>query len=63
MGFNAKKFAATVGFALLVLALLITGTGDHKDAKVEDQHYCEMVELYKRSGGENGWPAYKGKCE
>jgi hypothetical protein len=26
-----------------------------------DDEYCAMVELYKQSNGENGWPAYKGE--
>jgi hypothetical protein len=26
-----------------------------------DNEYCDMVELYKQSNGENGWPAYKGE--
>jgi hypothetical protein len=25
---------------------------------VEVAQYCEMVQLYKDSGGENGWPDY-----
>jgi hypothetical protein len=26
-----------------------------------DEEYCDMVDLYKQSNGENGWVAYKGE--
>jgi hypothetical protein len=26
-----------------------------------DDEYCDMVDLYKSSNGENGWVAYKGE--
>lgn len=31
-----------------------------EDRPVTDNNYCEMVEMHIRSGGENGWPDYKG---
>ena len=31
---------------------------DDSDKK-ERAHYCEMVDLFTSSGGENGWPDYK----
>lgn len=53
---------------LVVLAALAIGGflavgGD--DPQTEVDIYCDMVELYKQSKGEAGWPAYKGEaiCE
>jgi hypothetical protein len=28
----------------------------------EAEIYCEMVEIYEQTGGQYGWPPYKGKC-
>ena len=49
---------------LVVLAALSIGGflavgGD--DPQTEVDIYCDMVELYKSSKGEAGWPAYKGE--
>jgi len=47
-----------------VIGLGIAGRGDMEDAIAEQAHYCDMVQLYKASNGENGWPNYKGvDCE
>jgi len=53
---------------LVVLAALSIGGfialgGDDPQAEVD--RYCSMVELYKSTNGEAGWPAYKGEkiCE
>jgi len=50
---------------LVVLAALAIGGflavgGD--DPQTEVDIYCSMVELYKSSNGEAGWPAYKGEA-
>ena len=29
----------------------------------EYERYCDMVEMYKQSNGDTGWPPYKGECE
>ena len=35
-----------------------------EDMEKEDEFYCEMVQLFKDSNGENGWPNFKGiDCE
>ena len=50
--------------AVLLIGLGIAGRGDMEDAISEQAHYCDMVQLYKASNGENGWPNYKGvDCE
>lgn len=52
------KIASIVG-ALLLLALLIgaqtLAAGDELGA---DDHHCQMVQLYKDTGGAKGWPDY-----
>lgn len=49
-----------VGCAFIALCALVGMSGDYEDRKQMDAHYCEMVKLYKNSGGENGWPDYEG---
>ena len=49
---------------LVVLAALSIGGflavgGD--DPQMEVDIYCDMVDLYKQTNGEAGWPAYKGE--
>ena len=49
---------------LVVLAALAIGGflavgGD--DPQMEVDIYCDMVQLYKDTKGEAGWPAYKGE--
>lgn len=48
---------------LVVLGLIALGNviGDQPD-DLEQQRalYCEMVETFKNTGGEYGWPDYKG---
>lgn len=51
-------------FALVILGGLIVLTLDHAAGQrddLEDQRreYCEMVELYRTSQGELGWPDYR----
>jgi len=46
---------------MLIMGLL--GEGDYQSEKDESVNYCEMVDLYLTSGGENGWPPYRGTDE
>lgn len=39
--------------------MVIVSTMDYQDEVKQQSYYCEMVELYKSSDGENGWPDYK----
>lgn len=41
----------------IIIALLIAGQLDQNDR--EQDHYCNMVELFNDSDGEYGWPDYK----
>lgn len=48
---------------ILILALGAVGRMDLEDAIQADKTYCEMVELYKSSGGATGWPDYDLRYE
>jgi len=51
---------------LKISSLLITlifiygfvGNMDMQDQQIEQQHYCQMVGLWRTSGGTAGWPDY-----
>lgn len=48
---------------LVVLGLIALGNViDDQPDDLEQQRalYCEMVETFKNTGGEYGWPDYKG---
>ena len=46
----------------LVAAFLAGTLADGQPDDLEQQRalYCEMVETFKNTGGEYGWPDYKG---
>ena len=48
---------------LLIGSLALVGTGDYEEAKASHQRYCEMVALHHETGGQAGWPPYKGECD
>ena len=41
--------------------LLAVGKMDAEDDQAAQANYCEMVELFDKTGGEQGWPAYDGR--
>ena len=51
---------------LLIVAVaagyLYVGKADFEEVVAADENYCHMVEVYKQTDGENGWPAYRGEC-
>lgn len=52
-------------WALLLVALLslvfgLVGEADYQDALDEEALYCQQTLLFKRTGGQSGWPDYKG---
>ena len=51
----------SVGVGALLVFLSLAGAEDVREAEHQVTEYCEMVKLWKSSGGENGWPAYKGE--
>ena len=49
-----------VGLAVLAVTL---ADGQPDELDQEQALYCEMVEAFKDTGGEYGWPDYKGVYE
>ena len=49
--------SSTIG--LFVAAGALMGS-EARCVEMLQANYCEMVELYYSSSGENGWPDYKG---
>tara|TARA_R100001480_G_scaffold35277_2_gene47299 strand:+ start:317 stop:511 length:195 start_codon:yes stop_codon:yes gene_type:complete len=47
-----------VGALSLILGLV--GEADYQDALDEEALYCQQTVLFKRTGGQSGWPDYKG---
>ena len=49
-------------FTLGALAVYTLSTEDSlDDHQVAISHYCEMVQLWKDTDGQYGWPAYNGE--
>jgi len=56
----------TTLFICALLALYgVAGKLEADDAQDQVEEYCAMVELFDRTGGQSGWPAYdgRGKCK
>lgn len=56
------ELGAVLG-GLVVLGLITLGNaidGQPDDLEQQRALYCEMVETFKNTGGEYGWPDYKG---
>jgi hypothetical protein len=45
----------------IAIGLFLAVGGD--DPQMEVDIYCDMVELYKKTNGDAGWPAYRGESE
>ena len=52
------KIAMLLGMIMCVIG--VAGEGDYRSAVERDEEYCAMVEIYKSSRGEAGWPDYRG---
>lgn len=44
---------------IVAVGMAIVSTMDYQDEVKQQSRYCEMVELFESSNGENGWPDYK----
>lgn len=47
----------------IAVMFLLAQADDHRELVTMDRQYCAMVARYHESGGEYGWPAYRGECE
>jgi len=45
-----------------LIGVILSGQ-ERIEEDIQRQHYCDMVQIYKDSGGQYGWPAYDGECE
>ena len=59
----SERILLLIGLVALTIILGIAGKTDLKEVEHQHREYCEMVELYKQSGGENGWPPFRGECK
>lgn len=58
-----KRYQVIGLLAVLVVAMCLVGADDYEEAKRQEQHYCDMVQLWKQTNGEQGWPAFNGECK
>lgn len=58
---NGLFTGACLVFATIMLSWLIDGQPD--ELEQEQALYCEMVATHKATGGEYGWPDYRGVYE
>ena len=45
----------------LIIAVGIAGGMEQEDEQRQAEQYCEMVQLWKETNGQQGWPAYNGE--
>lgn len=45
----------------IIAAMSFAGQFDYEEEQRQIAQYCEMVNLWKQSGGQAGWPAYDGE--
>lgn len=60
MSNDALKLFSFVLVALLVIGVGVINAPDDQD--LELKHYCEMVQIYRESDGEFGWPDYNNRA-
>jgi hypothetical protein len=41
-----------------VLIFLTVSTADYEEGVKADAYYCEMIDIWVKTNGENGWPNY-----
>ena len=58
-GENIRWRWVCAGGVVFLLLAGIAGQSDYEDAAREEALYCSNVELYKATGGEQGWPDYR----
>lgn len=54
-------------WTLAFVIFAITASVDYQDEQVEQEHYCEMVQLWQEhdhlpANQRPGWPPYRGGC-
>lgn len=57
---NLKRYQVII-LAICVLVLMgIAGTMDVQEKERQYTEYCDMVKLWRQTGGQAGWPDYNG---
>jgi hypothetical protein len=56
-----KRYQVILAAIGLIIAMGIVGQSDYEDEQAQAEQYCEMVELWKQTNGQQGWPAYNGE--
>lgn len=54
-------FSSVITIIILIALMGLLGSFDRHDSKNKQSTYCEMVTLYKTSGGTDGWPDFDRK--
>jgi hypothetical protein len=59
-----KRYLLGAGIAgALLIGYGLAGNGDIAEAERKAERYCDMVDLWAKTGGDAGWPPYNGRCE
>lgn len=45
--------------AIMLGALAIAGMHDFEEEQRQEQEYCDMTKLFKKTRGREGWPEYR----
>lgn len=54
-----KQIFFILGFLFIIFLMYTSGKSEY-DLQIDEQnHYCEMVKLFKDSKGKTGWPDFK----
>lgn len=56
-----KRYQVILGLIGLIIAMGIVGQSDFEEEQRQADQYCEMIELWKQTKGQAGWPAYNGE--
>jgi hypothetical protein len=55
-----KRYLIGAGIAgAFILAYGLAGNGDIAEEQRQRDTYCEMVDLWAKTGGDAGWPPYR----
>jgi len=58
-----NRLEVILSAALICVFAVIGGMLDYPDQVADEEGYCAMVRLHQNSGGNAGWPAYRGECK
>ena len=57
----AQHYETILAVAGIITAMGIAGQFDYEEEQRQIAQYCEMVNLWKQTNGQRGWPAYDGE--